>query len=253
MLTFIPIPQIKELMEKHHIDPSKRVAQHKLAQEFVELIHGGEATGQAAAQHQQMFNRKLSVSDLESEKTKSAQETKHAAQSGSLNQSADKFASQTNVDNAPSMRLKLPRSLVVQQPIPRILWSAGMVASKSEGMRLIRQRGCHIGAEPDGKVAMGDALRYRTVDSAAAGEADGKIIGGNMLILRVGKWKHKIIDIVSDEKYAASGLTCPGWKEEAESKAEKESWKNAQRQRQQFLEERRQNKNSAFSVVQEAD
>ena len=40
LFTFLPMSVIKSTMEQHETDQSKRVAQHKLAYEFVELVHG---------------------------------------------------------------------------------------------------------------------------------------------------------------------------------------------------------------------
>jgi len=45
-------------------------------------------------------------------------------------------------------------------------------------------------------------------------ETEKYIIGDDLLILRVGKWKVKIVKIISDEEFEKKGLTAPGWKEE---------------------------------------
>lgn len=39
------------------------------------------------------------------------------------------------------------------------------------------------------------------------------IVDGNLLVLRVGKWKVKIVKVVSDEEFELEGLDAPGWKE----------------------------------------
>ena len=45
------------------------------------------------------------------------------------------------------------------------------------------------------------------------------IVDGNLLVLRVGKWKVKMVKIVSDEEFEEGELDAPGWKE----------WKGGQR------------------------
>lgn len=45
MLTFLSIPRINELMEKHKENPHLRKAQEKLAEHVTLLLHGGELNG----------------------------------------------------------------------------------------------------------------------------------------------------------------------------------------------------------------
>lgn len=68
---------------------------------------------------------------------------------------------------------------------------------------------------------MSDALEFTACKNWKPEDTNNFVIDGKLLILRVGKWKVKIVKIVSDEEFEAQGLTCPGWKEEI-SKEEKE-------------------------------
>jgi len=119
------------------------------------------------------------------------------------------------------MHITLPRSLVTDQPIARVLYSAGLVASRSEGHRLCAQKGAYIGSKPSAVGPMSDTLEFSPCKNWKPEDTNNFIIDGKLLILRVGKWKVKIVKIVSDEEFEAQGLMCPGWKEEI-SKEEKD-------------------------------
>ncbi|KIW01603.1 tyrosine-tRNA ligase [Verruconis gallopava] len=49
--TFLPQGTISDTMAKHNLAPEKRIAQHLLAREFVELVHGPEDAAAAQDQH----------------------------------------------------------------------------------------------------------------------------------------------------------------------------------------------------------
>ena len=253
LFTFLPMSVIKSTMEEHEQDQSKRVAQHKLAYEFVELAHGLGDAKEAERQHRQLFSKQLSVKDLRGPATEDrATAVGNAGYSTDVNNSLNKYAPQTNVENMGPKRMTLPRSLVVDQPLSRILWSAGLVSSRSEAVRLINNRGAHIGSTSDRMGRdMGDGLSFAPISSWKPYETSRFIIDSNLLILRVGKWKVKIIDIVSDEEFEKSGLTVPGWKEADGDEAGKdESYKGAQRRRDEFFRERRE-KTAEFESKQE--
>jgi tyrosyl-tRNA synthetase len=233
---------ITSTMEEHDKDQSKRVAQHKLAYEFVELVHGLGNAQQAEDQHRKLFGQKLSVKDLRaSTKEENVTEIGKAGYSTDVNPSLNKYAPQTNVENMGPTRITLPASLILDQPLSKILWSAGLVSSRSEGQRLINNRGAHIGSTSDRTGRdMGDGLSFAPITSWKPYETSRFIIDGNLLILRVGKWKVKIIDIVSDAEYEKTGLTAPGWKEVDGDEAGKgESYKDAQQRREEFYKERK--------------
>ena len=226
LFTFLPIAEIRDIMEEHRLDESKRTAQHKLAFEFVELVHGLGAAQNAQRQHKALFDGQISVTSLRADSSPAtpAPETakEEARPSGEWSNSLNKYASPAHMDNAPPVHMMLPRSLVVGQPIHKVFWSAGLVASRSEGQRLVVNKGCHVGSRTGrGAVTatMGDQLMFTPVRSSHASETEKYIIEGDLLILRVGKWKLKIIKIVSDEEYEKTKLTCPGWKEEEDAEA----------------------------------
>ena len=223
LFTFMPISDIRSLIAEHEKQPSKRIAQSKLALEVLEIIHGVTIAKEAEAQHALLF-RPVSVSKLL--ETKDAQKaeaemggaadaiTSKTAKPSDVSSALNAYAPQTNSINAPSYNAMLPKSLVYKQPIARVLWSAGLVASKSEGHRLAAKRGAYIGSRPSASGSMSDHLDFSPCMNWNPEDTEKYIIGKDLLILRVGKWKVKMIRIISDEDFEKRGLTAPGWKEE---------------------------------------
>lgn len=188
MFTFVPLPEIETIMKEHHVDPSKRVAQHRLAVEFLELVHGKTEAEATQAQHLNLFSQK-----------KNAEGSK---------------IPQTDLFNSSTPHTILPRSLVVGQFFHKVLWSAGLAASKSEAHRLVTKNGAAVGSRSDSSHVMDDAVSYVPIRTWGADVTEKFIIDDELLILRAGKWRVKIVKIISDEEFEARGLTAPGWKEE---------------------------------------
>ena len=222
LLTFMPMHEIQQTMRDHSSDESKRVAQHKLASEFVELAHGRAAAQQAEQQHRQAFSSTLTVQDIKAQ-TRDAGPTDPNIRPDDIHPSLNKRAQPLTQDASFDINIQLPRSLVWQQPLSRILWSAGLAASRSEAQRLINNKGVYIAGQV-GKdkeyVPIDGQVNYVPVKDPKWSATEPLLIDGELLVLRTGKWKKKFIRIVSDEEYEARGLTCPGWKEETESPAD---------------------------------
>lgn len=218
LFTFLPLSEISSIMEEQHKDESKRVAQHTLAKEFVEVVHGLTAAEEAQRQHRSTFNKDLSLKDIQNA-TAAARAPQDSNTPGVLpiNPILNRYAPQTNAENAQSTHMTVPTSLIRGQPLAKILWTAGLVVSRSEGQRLINAQGVHIGAKKGRTQTLDDSLSYLKMDDAKlpmGNLIDQYIIDDELLILRVGKWKHRFITIVSDSEYENLGLTCPGWKDE---------------------------------------
>ncbi|KZF26252.1 hypothetical protein L228DRAFT_216413 [Xylona heveae TC161] len=200
LFTFIPLGTIEQIMSDHMSSPSRRTAQHILAREFVEMIHGIDVAKATEAQHRSLFrNQTAEPSAQPSDST----------MSNSLNTNAP----QANRFAAPSPNVTLPRSLVVDQPMSRVLYAAGLVASRSEGHRLTVNQGAYVGCVPQGGGGMMDQLTFSPVKSFFPSVTKDYIIEGDLIILRVGKWKVKVVKIVEDEDFEKQGLDAPGWKE----------------------------------------
>ncbi|KAF7715745.1 Tyrosine--tRNA ligase, mitochondrial [Penicillium ucsense] len=226
LFTFIPLPEIATIMEEQNQDPSKRTAQHRLAYEFVELVHGKDEANAVSLQHRQLFRPRASTGEPSPMPRTSTPPASHAQSSTSsftTPQSGNPYASQTNFANMPNARVTLPKSLVHNQSFNKILWSAGLVSSKGEGHRVIVNNGAYVGSRPGDSGPMSDDLAFTPIRPWPAEKTQEYIIGDNLLMLKLGKWKFKMVEIISDEDFRAQGLTAPGWEEvsqatESESK-----------------------------------
>ena len=185
----MPLSKIGEIMEKQLVDPSKRVAQHALAFEFVELVHGADEASAVSHQHRRLF---------------------HQAQHppAALSEAAHPT---TDVANVPkSIRMTLPQSLVYNQSFNKVLLHAGMVSSKSEGHRLLTNGGAYV-ASPSG-----ERTTFVPIGNDWSSEETEKYVVDGLLVLRIGKWKFKVIDVVSDEEFdkmAGGGQLPAGWEQ----------------------------------------
>jgi tyrosyl-tRNA synthetase len=223
MFTFLPLPKIAEIMEEQNKDPSKRVAQHTLATEFVELAHGPKAAHAASLQHKHLFRARSSTAPPTPAPVtpRIPENFSRSPNSKFWNpQSGNPYAPQVNFSNMEGPQITLPQSLVYNQPFHRILYSAGMVESKNEGHRIISSGGAYVGASPGRKEQMPDALAYTPIKTWLPEKTQEFIMGGKTLITKIGKWKVKIINIISDEEFRERGLTAPGWQEFEESRTQ---------------------------------
>ena len=95
-----------------------------------------------------------------------------------------------------------------------------MVASRSEGHRMVANGGAYVGARPGATGTMSDQVDWSPATNWQPKDTEKYIIGGDTLLIRVGKWKVKIIKIISDEEFDERGLNAPGWEEWKERNAE---------------------------------
>jgi tyrosyl-tRNA synthetase len=230
LFTFVSLPEIASVMEKQKEDPSKRVAQHLLAYEFVELVHGKEEADAVSLQHRQLFRSRSSTAEPSPmPRTPSAAGNPQSPTAQFENpQSGNRYASQTNFANMPNARVTLPKSLVYNQQFNKILWSAGLVSSKGEGHRVITNNGAYVGSRPGDSGPMSDDLAFTPIRPWPSEKTQEYIMNDNLLMLKLGKWKFKMVEIVSDEDFRAQGLTAPGWEELNSSSDSTESNKSNQ-------------------------
>lgn len=220
LFTFIPMNEIKEIMKQQSERPEKRIAQHRLAMEFVELVHGVTAAQRAEEQHRTMYDKDATIANLYDvlRASKEAETDAATVRPADINPSLNKHAAPLDMHTGGPTSIQLPESLVIQQPLSRILWSAGLVASRSEGQRLINNKGVYVGgrAGKGGSQPMGDILNYAQIEDSKWSNVSQFVIDDRVLILRTGKWRVKIIEIVPDSTYTTMNLDCPGWKESQE-------------------------------------
>ncbi|KAL8802303.1 MAG: hypothetical protein Q9200_006625 [Gallowayella weberi] len=223
LFSFIPSQDIDALMAEHNKDPSKRVAQRRLARDALEIIHGEAEVKTIEEQHGIFFARSKTSTKKEAKAAKpditgtKHQPVKKANVPTDINPLLNEHAGPTR--HAPAGQTILPRSMVVSQQISRVLYAVGLVASRSEGHRLIAAGGAYIGsAAGPVHTAMPDHVEFTPIKNWVDDYVNNFIIGGNLLILRAGKWKVRVIKIVDDEEFVRLGLDVPGWKEMQEQK-----------------------------------
>ncbi|KAK4507628.1 hypothetical protein PRZ48_001363 [Zasmidium cellare] len=176
LFTFVPLPEITSIMQQHTQDPGKRKAQHLLAAEVLELVHGVEVAAKTQVEHQAM--RAPTVASL----------------------------LRTSSTDAETQRTKLPQSLVHNTTFGRILYHAGLVATKSEGSRLVSKGGVYV-ASPS-KTQDGE-LSFTQIKDQQPSDVEDLIVDG-LLILRLGKWKVRVIEVLQDEEFDAENGDAPG-------------------------------------------
>ncbi|RAL62191.1 hypothetical protein DID88_002675 [Monilinia fructigena] len=200
LFTFMPIEQITTLMEEHMKEPSKRQAQHALARDFLELVHGEPAAKAAEIQHRLLFGKPIDKNDVQLQNDLKRIEE----------QAASKLIG-TNASNRPKADLKLPHSFVYTRSIARIIVAAGLCATASEANRMCGSSGIYIGgSRPLGYVGKDDALTFTPIKRWQNKDTQHYLIDGEMLVLRRGKANIRIIKVIPDEEYIAEGLSFPG-------------------------------------------
>ncbi|KAI9894780.1 MAG: tyrosyl-tRNA synthetase [Vezdaea aestivalis] len=218
LLTFMPLSDVEQLVAEHAKDPSRRIAQHRLAQDVLELVHGPSEALEAQAQHRFLFKSSSSIG-LDPKNIKSAQ----AATLAAIGDPDNDRPGHVNVTNLPAgLQTFLPLSCVKGVSITRVLFSAGLVVSASEGHRVVNRGGAYVGAKSDGLKRMGDDVSFTPIKNPNPDKTWEYVIDDSLLVLRVGKWKVKIVRIISDEEYESRGLDCPGWKVDEKEQAVKE-------------------------------
>ncbi|KAJ3493270.1 hypothetical protein NLG97_g4839 [Lecanicillium saksenae] len=188
LFTFLPIPKIQTIMEEHNADPSKRIAQHNLAFEFVSLIHGSQKALEEAQQHSFRFGGEMPLIVKEP-----------AASSGII-----------NANTAPRSDMKLPRSVMQLSPA-KLLYAAGLAPSAAEGQRLVKQQGAYVAAQPGQKRGLVPGnLNWTPMKMWFPEETSKFLLDDRMLILRKGKHNVRIIELIDEEEWKASGEFYPG-------------------------------------------
>lgn len=185
--TFVPLEEIASCMETHTQDPGKRKAQHLLATEVLELVYGPEEASRTRASHQ--ASRAPTLAAL--------------TQTGAANSDMSEKAGEDG-------RTVLPASLISDSTWAKIVYHAGFVSTKSEGTRLIAQGGVYV-ASPGTTGRQGD-LEFVQIKDQTPGAADQFVLHGK-LVLRFGKWKVRVVEVMDDAEFVAQGCEARGWQD----------------------------------------
>ncbi|KAI1181842.1 tyrosyl-tRNA synthetase [Nemania serpens] len=206
LFTFLPLEQIDEVMAQHNLDPPKRHAHHTLALEVLALVHGRQEAEATQARHRQMF----------ASRTESMQVTTDPLSTGEVEQYPG-HATPASAQLATNFRpdIKLPESLIMGESISRILWAAGLADSASDAHRLVAHQGAYVGGAPGRSAATNKEMSsgevtFQSVKTWFPADTKNFLIGGKILILRRGKHFVRIIEMISDEEWDASGNSYPG-------------------------------------------
>ncbi|KAI1363889.1 tRNA synthetase class I [Xylaria arbuscula] len=203
LFTFLPLEDIKKTMDQHNLDPPKRHAHHTLAFEVLCLVHSHQEARATQERHMQMFSKggSLPVSPLSSEGATTFPD--HL--SPKTHEAALHF----------KPNIQLPESLIMGQSIAKILYAAGLAESSNDAHRLIAHQGAYVGGAPgrsarDNKPMREGEVAFQSVKNWFPGDTKNFLLGGNILILRRGKHFVRIVEMVSDEEWEASGRAFPG-------------------------------------------
>ena len=190
-------------MKDHDVLRSKRLAQHALAMSILRLVHGDEIAEKTRNAHLRLF---------QSRGCDTTASIREIAQKGSSEPSLTDVSSgqqEGTSSNSPSVSITLPRSLVFSRTMAQVLFDAGLVSSRSQGDRLCDSGGAYVGmisgSDRDKR------LTWRPIDELGRRNMGNHVIDGDLLFLRAGKAKVRIVMITSDEDFEARGFTAPGW------------------------------------------
>ena len=202
LFTFMPLEDLEALMIKHWKAPSKRAAQHKLGREVLELVHGAQVAKEAERKHRSMFKR-----------PSSSPNGPYHANTNEIRQPSDlnRMNSDLSAERLLAHNVTLPRSIVNIQPLSKILYYAGIVPSRSNGYRLLVEKGVYVGSRSASTDTMEDQVNFVQAENWSGAELHKYIIGEDTLILRAGKWKLKIIKIINDDEFDAQSQDASWW------------------------------------------
>ncbi|KAI1349131.1 tRNA synthetase class I [Xylaria sp. FL0043] len=203
LFTFLPLDQINKTMEQHNLDPPKRHAHHTLAFEVLALVHGMPEAEATQTRHQQMFSRDMPLPSV-------------PTSVGEIDSYPDRLTPPSPtlaVNFRPD--IQLPESLILGQSIAKILYAAGLAESANDAHRLIAHQGAYVGGAPGrsarDNVEMNEGeITFQSVKQWFPGDTKNFLIGEKLLILRRGKHFVRIVEMVSDERWQASGRTYMG-------------------------------------------
>jgi tyrosyl-tRNA synthetase len=241
LFTFLSLDEIKLLMGQQRQDESKRVAQHILAKEIVELAHGAKAAKTAESAHKEAFSHgtntfsvgalRHSLSGINGADTSSGVHPNQGDQAllaykkayaASSNTQAIAESTRESPKSSGDNIVTLPAAMLQPGSFPRVLHAAGLASSKSEAHRLIAKKGAYVVVPNSGSPDTPSALQWITIETSATANPSHFLVDWEALVLRSGKSKIQICRVIPDEQFEAEGLTCPGWEGQKTVKSEAE-------------------------------
>jgi tyrosyl-tRNA synthetase len=207
LFTFLPLPSIAALMAEQRAQPEQRVAQHALAREFLHLAHGSAAAKETAELHRARAaeRRTVSISGLLRQRTREAEAAAKRSSAPEHARGPPAGRLLAGVANVPET-VSVTRQFLEAHSFPSVLQRVGLVGSRSEGHRLVANRGAYVACDTRSDALDADHLTWRPITSPVRGApaAHVKWEGENgLLVLRSGKWNVRIVRVFSDPEAAA--------------------------------------------------
>ncbi|KAI1511445.1 Tyrosine--tRNA ligase [Pyrenophora tritici-repentis] len=231
LFTFLPLDSIALLMTSQNRDPSKRIAQHALAQEIVELAHGAAEAKKVAMAHKDAFGQGTNTFSLftlrnaisstktaetptkasakqisEAEKNLLAYKKAFAASASAITPPDQETPTSPADTNTNKTVITLPLSLLQPGSFPTVLHAAGLAASKSEASRLIASKGAYVLVPNSGSPETPTALRWETIKPTKDCDPNHYLVDFEALVLRSGKSKIQICRVVRDDGAVDGGM-----------------------------------------------
>jgi tyrosyl-tRNA synthetase len=229
LFTFLPLSSIALLISQQNQDPSKRLAQHILAREIVELAHGAAEAKKAEAAHKDAFGQgtntfsllslRNSLSSVKHDETSTVEPLKKKEKellaykkAYAASSTAQSVAGTTHEQpkSGNDNIITLPLSMLQAGSFPHVLHAAGLASSKSEAHRLIAKKGAYVIVPNSGPPENPTALKWATIEPGKDVDPNHYLVDWEALVLRSGKSKIQICRVVKDEEFEKEGLSYPG-------------------------------------------
>ncbi|ORY68592.1 tRNA synthetase class I [Pseudomassariella vexata] len=215
LLTFHPMEKISEIMAEHSRDPSKRVAQHILAYEVVALVHSDQLAKDTQMQHRTLYATKTGNTNNGTDELYAVAPSSGQPERASWPDDIHKVTPTVQKAAEFKVDIELPESLILGKSIQRILHASGLASSASDAHRLTLAQGAYIGGSPgqpsqtNKGMPLGE-LTFTPVKAWFPSDTKNFLIAGKLLILRRGKHFIRVVKMISDEEWKASGKIYPG-------------------------------------------
>ncbi|KAF2856885.1 tyrosyl-tRNA synthetase-like protein [Plenodomus tracheiphilus IPT5] len=238
LFTFLPLNDIELLMKQQRLDESKRLAQHILAREVVELAHGAAEAKKAETAHKEAFSSGTNTFSLgalrsalsankdvdSSVKTLDSKEKKllaykQAYTASSTTQVTSGTANERQKSEQDSV-VTLPLSMLQAGSFPLVLYAAGLASSKTAATRLILKRGAYVVVPNSGSQEHPTHLKWATIEHDMTVDPNHYLVDWEALILRSGKTNIQICRVVEDKQFKAEGHVCRGWNDKEATSVE---------------------------------
>jgi tyrosyl-tRNA synthetase len=231
LFTFLSLDEIRLLMGEQRRNESKRLAQHVLAKEIVELAHGAQEAKTAETAHKETFSNGTNTFSLGALRSYMAS-TKSQSPAKSWGKREREFfdykksfaapttaqalpgTTNTQSQDGTDAKVTLPMTMLQAGSFPRVLHAAGLASSRSDAHRLIANGGAYVLVPNSGSTDNPTSLQWVNIEAdadIATADPSQFLVDFDALVLRSGKSKIQICRIITEEQFEAGGLTCPGW------------------------------------------